>query len=180
MKKIEHIIFAGGCFWCTEAVFQRIEGVKEVIPGFSGGTIKNPAYREVCTGRTGHTESVSVFFDPGVVSLNTLLEVFFVTHDPTTLNRQGNDVGTHYRSAIFYTSEKQKNAIENFIKTLVKEEIFNDPIVTEVMPFEAFYQAEIEHYNYYNEHSEQPYCTFIINPKIEKLKKYYSDKLKTS
>ncbi len=180
MKKVEHIVFAGGCFWCTEAVFQRIDGVEEVIPGFSGGTIKNPAYREVCTGRTGHTESVSVLFDPDIVSLNTLLEVFFVTHDPTTLNRQGNDVGTHYRSAIFYTSEAQKNTIEKFIETLVKEEVFNDPIVTEVKPFETFYKAEIEHLNYYNDHSEQPYCTFIINPKIEKIKKYYSDKLKTS
>lgn len=174
------IVFASGCFWCTEAVFQRLKGVNTVVSGYTGGHIKNPAYREVCSGRTGHAEGVEVTYDPTVVSLQTLLEVFFTTHDPTTLNRQGNDVGTQYRSAIFYTSEKQKEEIEEFITLLRKEAIFERDIVTEVKPLDVFYKAEVDHQDYYNQNKGQSYCQFIIAPKIDKIKKYYSDKLKTS
>ena len=175
MKKA---ILAGGCFWCIEAVFQRLEGVIDIIPGYTGGTIKNPAYREVCTGRTGHAEAVEITYDEKVISFNTLLEVFFVVHDPTTLNRQGNDIGTQYRSAIFYTDEHQKRNAEEFIDSLAKNKVFDSPIVTEIEPFDVFYKAEAEHYNYYNQNKQQTYCDFTITPKIEKIEKYYSDKLK--
>ncbi len=171
-------ILAGGCFWCIEAVFQRLEGVNAIIPGYTGGSIKNPAYREVCSGRTGHAEAVEISYDEQIISFNTLLEVFFVVHDPTTLNRQGNDVGTQYRSAIFYTDEMQKITAEEFIDSLTKNKVFDSPIVTEIEPFDVFYKAEPEHYNYYNQNKQQTYCDFTITPKIEKIKKYYSDKLK--
>ena len=177
-KKLEKVVFAGGCFWCTEAVFQRFEGVEKVVSGYSGGTIKNPAYREVCSGRTGHTEGVEITYDPEVISFRTLLEVFFATHDPTTLNRQGNDVGTQYRSGIFYTSEEQRNEAESFIGFLEKERIFSDKIVTEITPLDVFYTAEVNHQEYYNQNKNQPYCQFIITPKIDKIKKFYSEKLK--
>ncbi len=180
MKRTEQIVFAGGCFWCTEAVFQRIEGVEEVVSGYTGGTIKNPAYREVCTGRTGHAEGILITYDPEVVDFDTLLEVYFATHDPTTLNRQGNDVGTQYRSEIFYTTEAQKETSEAFINLLTKNKVFKDPIVTKVTPLDVFYEAEENHQNYYNQNTEQPYCSFMITPKVEKIKKYYSDKLKTN
>ena len=173
-------IFAGGCFWCTEAVFQRLNGVKEVISGYTGGTIKNPAYREICTGRTGHAEAVKIVFDASEVSFTELLEVFFATHDPTTLNRQGNDVGTQYRSEIFYTSEEQKSEAEAFIALLEKEKIFGSPIVTAISEEKPFYKAEIEHQNYYNDNKLQPYCQFIINPKIKKLNQHFSNKLSTT
>ncbi|MEM9076394.1 MAG: peptide-methionine (S)-S-oxide reductase MsrA [Bacteroidota bacterium] len=173
-------IFAGGCFWCTEAVFQRLNGVKEVISGYTGGTIKNPAYREICTGRTGHAEAIKIVFDASVVSFAELLEVFFATHDPTTLNRQGNDVGTQYRSEIFYTTLEQKAEAEAFISALEKEKVFGSPIVTAVSEEKPFYNAEIEHQNYYNDNKIQPYCQFIINPKIKKLNQYFSDKLNTA
>ena len=179
MNKTEQIVFANGCFWCTEAVFQRLEGVSEVNSGYTGGRIKNPAYREVCSGSTGHAEAISIVYDPSVVSFDTLLEVFFATHDPTTLNRQGNDVGTQYRSEIFYTSEEQKNKAEAFIALLSEKKVFPNPIVTPVTPLDIFYQAEAEHANYYNEHKEQSYCQFIITPKVEKIKKFYAEKLKT-
>jgi len=172
------IVFAGGCFWCTEAVFQRIEGVESVVPGFAGGTIKNPAYREVISGRTGHAEAVEVTFNPTKVNLEILLEIFFATHDPTTLNRQANDIGTQYRSAIFYTTEEQKQKTEEFITLLTDKNVFENPIVTEVKPLDAFYKAEIDHHDYYNQNKQQPYCQYIINPKIDKINKYYSDKLK--
>lgn len=180
MKKIEQIVLAGGCFWCTEAVMQRIEGVLSVIPGYTGGTIKNPAYREVCTGRTGHAEGVALSYDTDKVSFQTLLEVFFATHDPTTLNRQGNDIGTQYRSEIFCSNEEQKKEAERFIQFLEQENVFEAPIVTKVSMLGPFYQAEEDHHDYYNLNKSQPYCTFIINPKIEKIKNYYSDKLKST
>ena len=179
MNKItEEIVLAGGCFWCTEAVFQRIEGVIDVVPGYTGGHIKNPAYREVCTGRTGHAECLKITYDPSLVSFNTLLEVYFVTHDPTTLNRQGNDKGTQYRSEIFYLTEAQKKATETFITTLEKNKVFENKIVTQVTALDVFYKAEENHHNYYNDNKNQPYCQFVVAPKVEKIKEYYSDKLK--
>ena len=174
----ETIVFANGCFWCTEAVFQRLDGVESVMPGYTGGTIKNPAYREVCTGRTGHAEGTLITYNPEVISFETLLEVYFSTHDPTTLNRQGNDVGTQYRSEIFYTSEEQKNKSEAFIQLLTDEKVFADPIVTQVTPLDVFYNAEEDHKDYYNRNKGQTYCQFIIAPKLDKIKKYYADKLK--
>lgn len=170
--------FAGGCFWCTEAVFQRLEGVDRVISGYTGGNIKNPAYREICTGRTGHAEAIQICYNDKKVTFNQLLEVFFATHDPTTLNRQGNDVGTQYRSGIFYSSDTQKKEAEDFISYLEKENVFNNPIVTEVTKLDVFYKAEEDHQNYYNDNKEQPYCQYIINPKIKQLNTYYTNKLK--
>lgn len=178
-QQLETGIFAGGCFWCTEAVFQRLNGVMEVVSGYTGGSIKNPAYREICTGRTGHAEAIAITFDPNEISYTELLEVFFATHDPTTLNRQGNDVGSQYRSEIFYTSEEQKKLAEQFIALLESEHVFNAPIVTAVSEEQPFYKAELEHQNYYNDHSNQPYCQFIIDPKIKKLTKHFSNKLNT-
>lgn len=170
--------FAGGCFWCTEAVFERLEGVEKVVSGYTGGQIKNPAYREICTGRTGHAEAVQIVYDPRKIDFSELLEIFFATHDPTTLNRQGNDVGTQYRSAIFYSDDNQKEAAEKFIDFLKDEKVFDSPIVTEITPLTVFYKAEEVHQNYYENNQSQPYCQFIINPKIKKLKTYYANKLK--
>jgi len=177
-EKFEQVIFAAGCFWCTEAVFQRIEGVEKVVSGFTGGNIKNPAYREICGGRTGHAEGVEISFDPKVVSFDTLLEIFFATHDPTTLNQQGNDKGTQYRSAIFYTKESQKKITEDFIELLNDKNVFENDIVTEVKPLGVFYKAEVDHQEYYNQNKQAPYCQYIIQPKVDKIKKFYSDKLK--
>jgi len=177
--QLETAIFAGGCFWCTEAVFQRLEGVHHVISGYTGGNIKNPAYREICTGRTGHAEGIKIEFDPAIISYRELLEVFFATHDPTTLNRQGNDVGTQYRSEIFYTSDAQKQTAEDFIMLLNQENVFGKAVVTAVTAEKPFYLAEDDHQNYYNENKSQPYCQFIIDPKIKKLTKHFSEKLKT-
>lgn len=176
----ETAILANGCFWCTEAVFQRLKGVLSVTSGYTGGSIKNPAYREVCSGRTGHAEGVKITFDPAEISFQELLEVFFSTHDPTTLNRQGNDVGTQYRSEIFYTTEHQKKVAEDFIQHLEKEKVFSSPIVTVISSEQPFYNAEQEHFNYYNDNKMQPYCQFIINPKIKKLNQYFSTKLNTA
>jgi len=176
--ELKTAIFAAGCFWCTEAVFQRLNGVSEVVSGYTGGTIKNPAYREITTGRTGHAEGVKITFDASKISYAELLEVFFATHDPTTLNRQGNDVGTQYRSEIFYTTPEQKQLAEDFIQLLEKENIFDSPIVTAVSEAKPFYMAEEEHHDYYNEHRQQPYCQVIIDPKIKKLNNYFSKKLK--
>ncbi len=173
---VETAIFAGGCFWCTEAVFQRLNGVTAIVPGYTGGNIKNPAYREICTGRTGHAEAIKITFDPSQVSYTELLEVFFATHDPTTLNRQGNDVGTQYRSEIFYTTQEQRYLAEEFIALLEKEGIFASPIVTAISEEKPFYLAEEEHHNYYNGHRQQPYCQFIIDPKIKKLNALLSQK----
>ena len=169
---------AGGCFWCTEAVFNRVEGVEKVISGYTGGTIKNPAYREICTGRTGHAEAIQIFFDESLTSFTELLEIFFATHDPTTLNRQGHDIGTQYRSAIFYDSEKQKQEAGDFISLLNSERVFDDKIVTEISPLGPFYNAEEDHQEYYDRNREQSYCQFVIDPKIKKLRTYYSNKLK--
>lgn len=179
MKK-EIATLAGGCFWCTEAVFERLKGVEKVTSGFTGGSIKNPAYREITTGRTGHAEAVEIIFDPEVITYEELLNIFFSTHDPTTLNRQQYDIGTQYRSAIFYHSEEQKQIAEKVIETLENEKIFNDPIVTEITKAPPFYEAEPEHKEYYSRNPEQRYCQAIIDPKIKKLRQLYSDKLKTS
>lgn len=161
--------FAGGCFWCTEAVFQHIKGVQKVVSGYTGGQIKNPAYREVCSGRTGHAEAVQITFDDSVTDFHELLEVFFATHDPTTLNRQGNDVGTQYRSAVFYHNAHQKEVTRQYIQQLENQQVFKGKIVTEVAPFTVFYEAEAEHQNYYSTHSEQPYCQYVIVPKLKTL-----------
>tara|TARA_B100000963_G_scaffold290031_1_gene259755 strand:- start:42400 stop:42930 length:531 start_codon:yes stop_codon:yes gene_type:complete len=167
---IKKAYFAGGCFWCTESIFQRIRGVLEVIPGYMGGHIKNPGYREVCNGNTGHTETVKIIYDQDLVNYGDLLEIFFLTHDPTTINRQGNDVGTQYRSAIFYNNLEEKNQVEQYIQQLQIEGVFENPIVTEINSECPFYEAEIEHHDYYNQNKDQPYCQFVISPKIQKLK----------
>ena len=177
-EEIATATLAGGCFWCTEAVFERLEGVIKVIPGFTGGTIKNPAYREIIIGRTGHAESIEIKFIPEIISYEELLYIFFSTHDPTTLNRQQYDVGTQYRSAIFYHSEDQRATAVDVIDKLDKEKIFQDPIVTEVTPASAFYTAEEEHMEYYSRNRGQRYCQVIIDPQIKKLKELYSEKLK--
>ena len=164
------IYLAGGCFWCTEAIFNRVEGVKKVIPGYIGGNVKNPSYKEVCSGKTGHAEAISIEFDKNIISLDKLLLIFFQTHDPTQLNRQGNDFGTQYRSAIFYTDIKQKKITENIIKKLSESIYKNKKIVTKIELAKDFFEAEKEHFNYYDLNSNQPYCQVVINPKIQKLK----------
>lgn len=170
--------FAGGCFWCTEAVFQRLKGVDNLLPGYMGGEIINPAYREICTGRTGHAEGIKLSYDTSIISFRDLLYVFFATHDPTTLNRQGNDVGTQYRSAIFYVDNEQKEIAEDVIKEL-QTTVFEEPIVTELKALMPFYEAEKEHHNYYNQHSDQLYCSYVISPKVAKLKENYKHLLET-
>lgn len=175
-SKIQTATLAAGCFWCTEAIFQRLKGVLKVTSGYTGGTIKNPAYREICTGRTGHAEAVQIEFDSGLISFQELLEVFFATHDPTTLNRQGNDVGTQYRSAVFFHSTEQKEVTEQLIRQLDSAKVFSAKIVTEITPATTFYYAEPEHHNYYNQNNKQPYCQFVISPKIDKLNKLFKDK----
>lgn len=170
--------FATGCFWCTEAIFQRLHGVIKVVSGYTGGTVPDPTYEEVCTGNTGHAECCQVIYDPAKVNYDELLEVFWKTHDPTTLNRQGNDVGTQYRSAIFYHNEEQKEKALHYKKELDSSGAFNSAIVTVIEPFSVFYSAESYHQNYFNENSNQMYCRFVIVPKIEKFKKVFADKLK--
>jgi peptide-methionine (S)-S-oxide reductase len=170
--------FGNGCFWCTEAIFQQLKGVKTVLPGYTGGQIKNPSYEAVCTGTTGHAEAIQITYDPKVISYRALLDVFFYTHDPTTLNRQGNDVGTQYRSAIFYHDDQQKNIAEEMISQLTSEKVYDDPIVTEVSKIDVFYEAEDYHKNYYNNNKNQGYCRAVINPKLDKFVKKYSAKLK--
>lgn len=177
-EKIEVATLAGGCFWCTEALFLDLNGVKGIVSGYTGGLLPNPTYEQVCSGATGHAEAVQITFDANKISYGELLEVFFATHDPTTLNRQGNDVGTQYRSEIFYHSDKQKEIAEEYIALLKKEKTFSDPIVTKISAFTTFYPAENYHQNYYNQNKEQPYCSFVITPKVEKFKKQYKDKLK--
>jgi len=177
-KELEKATLGGGCFWCTEAVYLELKGVVDVKPGYSGGHVKNPSYREVCNETTGHAEVVQVTFDPEVVSFSEILEVFFVTHDPTTLNRQGNDVGTQYRSAIFYHSEAQKQTAKQVIELLEKEKAFAKSIVTEVTAFEAFYPAEDYHINYFARNKNQPYCQYVVAPKVEKFRKVFKEKMK--
>jgi peptide-methionine (S)-S-oxide reductase len=169
---------AGGCFWCLEAVFLRLRGVRRVESGYSGGHVENPGYRAVCTGTTGHAEVVQVDFDPEEISYRELLEVFFAIHDPTTLNRQGADVGTQYRSAIFYHDEAQKQAAERTIAELEEQKIWDDPIVTEIVPLERFYPAEDYHREYYDRNPEQGYCQVVISPKVSKLRQKFAEKLK--
>ncbi len=178
MDSLELATFGSGCFWCVEAVFQDIKGVEKVTSGYSGGQIKNPSYREVCAGTTGHAEVIQIAFDPAVVEYSTLLEVFFSTHDPTTLNRQGADVGTQYRSAIFYHNAKQKELAELAIKVANESGDWKDPIVTEVTEFATFYPAEDYHQDYYNLNGTQPYCSIVITPKVDKFKKNFKELLK--
>ena len=172
------ILLGGGCFWCTEAVFQRLEGVSKVISGYAGGLIEKPTYRQICTGTTGHAEVIQVIFDPKMIALEALLEVFWATHDPTTLNRQGADVGPQYRSSIFYLNDTQKEIAEKMKSELNQAEIFDAPIVTEITAFNNFYPAEEYHQDYYNQNGMQPYCQFVVRPKVEKLKKHFADKLR--
>ena len=170
--------FGNGCFWCTEAIFQQLKGVESVYPGYTGGHVKNPSYREVCTGNTGHAEAIQIKYDPNLISYRELLDVFFYTHDPTTLNRQGNDIGTQYRSAIFYHDPAQKEEAEKIIGQLTTEEVYENPIVTEVTAFEVFYMAEDYHKNYYNNNKNQGYCRAVINPKLDKFMKKYGSMTK--
>jgi len=170
--------FGNGCFWCTEAIFQQLKGVESVYPGYTGGSVKNPSYREVCTGTTGHAEAIQIKYDPSVINYRELLDIFFYTHDRTTLNRQGNDVGTQYRSAIFYHDEEQKAAAEEIISQLTAEKVYDDPIVTEVTPMDVFYMAEDYHKNYYLNNKNQGYCRAVINPKLDKFMKKYGSKTK--
>lgn len=170
--------FGSGCFWCTEAVFQRVKGVEKVVSGYSGGKVKNPTYREVTSGLTGHAEVTQITFDPTTISFEELLEIFWGTHDPTTLNRQGADVGTQYRSVIFYHNDEQKRLSELYKKKLDASGAFPNPIVTEISPYTAFYPAEDYHQNYYNLNGNAPYCSYVIQPKLEKFKKVFQDKLK--
>jgi peptide-methionine (S)-S-oxide reductase len=173
-------VFANGCFWCTEAVFSSLKGVSSVMPGYTDGTVADPSYDQVSNGTTGHAEAIKIEYDPSIISYDDLLVVFFNTHDPTTLNRQGNDVGTQYRSAIFYADEEQKIKAEALIKELNTTLAYNKPIVTELKPLGEFYPAEDYHREYYKNHSDQPYCELVIAPKLEKLQKQFEKLLKTS
>jgi len=170
--------FGNGCFWCTEAIFQQLKGVEKVLPGYTGGKVKNPSYKEVCNGTTGHAEAIQITYDPDIISYRELLDIFFYTHDPTTLNRQGADTGTQYRSAIFYHDKDQKKDAELIIAQLEKENVYDNKIVTEITPFDVYYEAEDYHQNYYNNNKNQGYCRAVINPKLDKFTKKYSAKLK--
>jgi peptide-methionine (S)-S-oxide reductase len=172
------ITLGGGCFWCIEAAFLELNGVESVESGYSGGTLPNPSYGQVCSGATGHAEVTQITFDPSVISLHDILDVFFTIHDPTTLNRQGADVGTQYRSVIFYRDNKQKEIAEQVIREIEVCGIWSRPIVTEIAPFRAFYKAEDCHQDYFSKHPEQPYCRVIIAPKVAKFREHYRDKLK--
>ena len=175
---MEVAIFAGGCFWCTEAVFLELNGVQSVVSGYIGGKTINPTYKEISNGDTGHAEAIEITFDPAKISFGELLEIFFATHDPTTLNRQGNDIGTQYRSEIFYNNAAQKQLSEDYIALMTTENTFGKPIVTKISAATTFYEAEDYHQNYYNQNKTQGYCSYVITPKIDKLKKMYQDKLK--
>lgn len=170
--------FGGGCFWCTEAIFDDLKGVESVESGYSGGTVPNPSYQLVCTGSTGHAEVNQIIFDPKVISYKQLLEIFFTVHDPTTLNRQGADVGTQYRSVIFYHSEEQKKTAEEVIKETAEKKIWDDPIVTQLVPFQSFYNAEDYHQEYFAHNPFQPYCRVVIAPKVKKFRDHYREMLK--
>ena len=175
---LDTAIFGGGCFWCVEAVFQNLEGVKSVESGYSGGKTKQPTYSEVCSGTTGHAEVCRIIYDPKKLTFDELLEVFWKTHDPTTLNYQGNDHGTQYRSVVFYTNNTQKETAEHYKKKLNEEKAYPNPVVTEISPFTVFYKAENYHQNYFNLNGNEPYCRFVIQPKVDKFKKVFSKKLK--
>lgn len=174
----ETATFANGCFWCTEAVFQKLKGVEKVSSGYTGGHVENPTYEQVCNKDTGHAEALQIQYDPRQISFEELLEVFWKTHDPTTLNRQGNDVGPQYRSAIFYHDQEQKEKAEKYKKAVDESAVFDAPIVTTIEPLTVFYPAENYHNNYYKNNPAQPYCYYVIKPKVDKLKKVFADKLK--
>jgi peptide-methionine (S)-S-oxide reductase len=176
---MEKATLGAGCFWCVEAVFQNLKGVGKVESGYTGGHIKNPGYREICTGRTGHAEVAQITYDPEVISFEEILEVFFATHDPTTLNRQGNDVGDQYRSEIFTHSDSQYVIAEKAIRAADESGVWAEPLVTKISMIAEFYKAEDNHQNYFNEHGEQGYCQFVIRPKVDKFKKLFAEKLKS-
>lgn len=176
--KLDTATFGAGCYWCVEAQFQLLDGVVSVASGFSGGTVKNPSYKEVCTGSTGHAEVCQVVYDTTKLSFADMLEAFWLSHDPTQLNRQGNDVGTQYRSVIFYHNEKQHQDAEEYKKKLNASGAYENPVVTEISPFTIFYKAEDYHQNYFNENGDAPYCSFVIRPKVEKFQKVFKSKLK--
>ncbi len=178
MENLQKATFGSGCFWCTEAIFERLKGVKSVVSGYSGGKVENPTYEEVCTGTTGHAEVTQITYAPEVISFDELLEVFWKTHDPTTLNRQGNDVGPQYRSVIFYNNDEQKKLAEKYKEALDKSGAWDKPIVTEISPLINFYPAEDYHQEYYENNPNQGYCAFVIAPKVEKFEKVFKDKLK--
>lgn len=177
-SNLETITLGGGCYWCVEAVYENLDGVKSVVSGFSGGKVANPTYEEVCTGTTGHAEVVQITYDKNTTDINEIFKVFFTVHDPTTLNRQGADVGTQYRSVIFYKNEDQKKAAQSIIAELNKAKVYNNPIMTKIEPFTKFYKAEDYHQNYYANNKNQPYCKMVIQPKIEKFEKIFKTKLK--
>lgn len=177
--KLEIATFGAGCFWCVEAQFKMLEGVIKVESGYSGGKVKNPSYKEVCTGNTGHAEVCQITFDSSKISYEELLYAFWQAHDPTQLNRQGNDIGTQYRSVIFYHNQEQKRLAEQYKKKLNDEKVYDDPVVTEISPFTVFYKAEDYHQNYFSRNSTEPYCQFVIKPKVEKFRKIFKDKLRT-
>jgi peptide-methionine (S)-S-oxide reductase len=177
-KKYDTATFATGCFWCTEAVFQELKGVKKTISGFSGGTVPHPSYEQVCTGTTGHAECLQIIYDPAVITFDDLLEVFWEVHDPTSLNKQGNDEGTQYRSAIFYHNEEQRQKAEHYKSELNKNGAYDKPIVTEITAYTKFYPAEDYHQDYYRLHGTQPYCFLVIKPKVDKFEKVFKNKLK--
>jgi peptide-methionine (S)-S-oxide reductase len=176
---IQLATLGGGCFWCTEAVFSELKGVEEVESGYSGGTAPNPTYQRVCTGRTGHAEAFQITFDPAVISYKEILQIFFTIHDPTTLNRQGADAGTQYRSVIFYHNEEQRNVAEQVMKEIGDARIWDAPIVTQLSPFEVFYKAEDYHQEYFQQNPHQPYCQVVVAPKVAKFRAHYCEKLKT-
>ena len=179
MEGLEKATFGSGCFWCTEAIFERVKGVVSVVSGYSGGTVENPTYEQVCSGETGYAEAVQINYDPEVISYPELLEIFWRTHDPTTLNRQGNDVGTQYRSVIFYHNDEQKKLAEEYKKKLDESGAWDKPIVTEIVPYKNFYNAEAYHQDYFKNNPHQGYCSFVIAPKVEKFEKVFKDKLKS-
>lgn len=177
-QTMDTITFGAGCFWCVEAIFSDLNGVEKVVSGYAGGSVKNPSYKEVCTGSTGHAEVCQILYNPEIITYQELLEVFWQVHDPTTLNRQGGDVGTQYRSAIFYHNEEQRKVAEEFKATLNQEKVYPDPIVTEITAFTNFYPAEDYHQDYFELNGENPYCKSVVRPKVEKFRKVFNDKLK--
>lgn len=174
---LETATLAGGCFWCLEAVYDQVSGVKDVVSGYTGGHVPNPTYRRVCDGNTGHAEAVQIQFDPEQISYRELLEIFFSIHDPTTLNRQGADVGTQYRSAIFYHSEEQRQVAEQLVRELTEQQVFRDPIVTQIVPATTFYPAEEYHQEYFARNPYQPYCQFVVAPKVAKFRKLFAHRV---
>lgn len=178
IKKVETITLGGGCYWCVEAIYEMLDGVIKVESGFSGGTLKNPSYDEVCTGTTGHAEVVQITYDSTKTSIDEILKVFFTVHDPTTLNRQGDDIGTQYRSVIFYKNDEQYAISKSIINSLNKENVYKNQVVTQLVPFKIFYKAENYHQNYYLLNKEEPYCKLVIQPKIEKFEKAFKNRIK--